>query len=437
MTGNVVVEGLGKAYKQYPTRWSRLLEWISPGKKSYHTLIWVIKGVSFNVVRGEAIGIIGINGAGKSTILKIIAGTTHPTTGSVLLNGSVAAILELGMGFHPDFTGRQNALMAAQLLGLSIERIRSLLPEIESFAEIGDYMDMPIRTYSSGMQVRLAFSVATAVRPDILIVDEALSVGDSYFQHKSFARIRDYKAAGTTILFVSHDLAAMRIICEKCVWIKSGLMELYGGSKDVIDAYETFVYKKEQDLEKIKVTDGILTIEEKLVKKNNKDQIDSSQESFVDLRKFEKDWGDGFATVDAISLTDSLEKPISWILGGEDVILRIRGSAIKPLSSVIVGFMVKDRLGQNLFGDNNYLFSRNDPVRMACNEQVEAKFSFAMPYLPSGLYSITVAIISGTQEDHKVHGWVDEAIFFESHNGLSLNGLVGIPMKKVEIKIFA
>ncbi len=189
--GTITITNVGKAYKQYPTRWSRLVEWLVPFSKPRHQLKWVLQEISFKVNPGEAVGIIGINGAGKSTLLKMITGTTQATTGSITITGRVAALLELGMGFHPDFTGRQNAYMAGQLLGMSVEEITSLMPEIEAFAEIGDYMDQPVRVYSSGMQMRVAFSVATVRRPDILIVDEALSVGDAYFQHKSFDRIRE------------------------------------------------------------------------------------------------------------------------------------------------------------------------------------------------------------------------------------------------------
>ncbi|MEN4100658.1 MAG: ATP-binding cassette domain-containing protein, partial [Anaerolineaceae bacterium] len=163
----ITVSHLGKAYKQYPNRWARLIEWIDPRGKPRHRLHWVLQDINFTVQPGEAVGIVGINGAGKSTLLKMITGTTQPTTGSVQINGRVAALLELGMGFHPDFTGRQNAVMAGQLLGLAVEEIAALMPEIEAFAEIGEYIDQPVRVYSSGMQMRLAFSVATARRPDV------------------------------------------------------------------------------------------------------------------------------------------------------------------------------------------------------------------------------------------------------------------------------
>ncbi|MEI6181414.1 MAG: ATP-binding cassette domain-containing protein, partial [Chloroflexales bacterium] len=180
------------------------------------------------------VGIVGINGAGKSTLLKMITGTTQPSAGSVHMTGRVAALLELGMGFHPDFTGRQNALMAGQLLGLSTHEIEQLMPEIEAFAEIGEYLDQPVRVYSSGMQMRLAFSVATARRPDILIVDEALSVGDAYFQHKSFERIRAYGKQGTTLLIVSHDKGSIQGICDRAILLDAGRLSMEGAPDAVM-----------------------------------------------------------------------------------------------------------------------------------------------------------------------------------------------------------
>jgi lipopolysaccharide transport system ATP-binding protein len=226
--GKITVSGLGKAYKQYSSRWSRLADWVFPRKANRYKLKWVIEDLNFSVESGEALGIIGINGAGKSTLLKMIVGTVQPSTGSIETSGKVAALLELGMGFHPDFTGRQNALMAGQLLGYSTEEMNRLMPEIESFAEIGDYIEKPVRIYSSGMQMRLAFSVATAHRPDVLIIDEALSVGDAYFQHKSFDRIREFRKLGTTLLIVSHDKGAIQSICDRAILLNAGQLAMEG-----------------------------------------------------------------------------------------------------------------------------------------------------------------------------------------------------------------
>ena len=241
--GSIVVRNLGKAYKHYPSRWGRLIEWLLPDQDNpLHTLKWVLQDVSFEIVAGESVGIVGVNGAGKSTLLKMITGTTQPTTGSVDVSGRVAALLELGMGFHPDFTGRQNAIMAGQLQGMSVEEIQLLMPEIEAFAGIGDYIDEPVRVYSSGMQVRLAFAVATAKRPDILIVDEALSVGDAAFQRKCFQRIESFRSAGTTLLFVSHDVETVKKLCDKAVFLRQGSVAGFGLAKQVCDEYEEFLF---------------------------------------------------------------------------------------------------------------------------------------------------------------------------------------------------
>ncbi|MBX7274334.1 ABC transporter ATP-binding protein [Stutzerimonas chloritidismutans] len=234
----ILVSNLGKAYKQYPSRWSRLLEWLTPGHRPRHSLKWVLREVNFTVHPGQAIGIIGDNGAGKSTLLKIITGTTKATTGKVKIRGRVAALLELGMGFHPDFTGRQNAYMAAQLSGLSKAEIEHLMPEIERFADVGFHFDEPVRTYSSGMQARVAFSVATSVSPDILIVDEALSVGDIGFQAKCMQRMSALLASGTTVLFVSHALNQIRQFCHKALYLSDGMVKAYGEADYVCDLYQ-------------------------------------------------------------------------------------------------------------------------------------------------------------------------------------------------------
>jgi lipopolysaccharide transport system ATP-binding protein len=253
----IAVTNLGKAYKQYPNRWSRLAEWVLPGKQTRHHLHWVLQDINFTVQPGEAVGIIGINGAGKSTLLKMITGTTQPTTGNVHITGRVAALLELGMGFHPDFTGRQNAFMAGQLLGYSLEEIAALMPEIEAFAEIGDYIDQPVRVYSSGMQVRLAFSVATAIRPDVLIIDEALSVGDRYFSMKSFARIQDYLEQGTTLLFVSHDATAIKALCDKALLLDKGKVTKWADPETVIDRYNGMILESSNKQTEQKATEVV------------------------------------------------------------------------------------------------------------------------------------------------------------------------------------
>jgi len=238
------VNGVGKCYAKYQGLSSRLLSWLGvPVKAKYE--YWANKDISFNVAHGQAIAIIGQNGAGKSTLLKMITGTVRPSTGSITLVGRISAMLELGLGFNPEFTGRQNAYMAGGLLGYSAKELEQLMLGIEEFAEIGEFFDQPLRVYSSGMQARLAFAVATAVRPDVLIVDEILSVGDSYFQHRSFDRIKKFKEQGTSIILVTHGLSDVRALCDHVILLDKGQILKQGQADEVIDFYNAFIAQKE------------------------------------------------------------------------------------------------------------------------------------------------------------------------------------------------
>lgn len=242
----VRVSGVSKSYRLYETAGDRLREMIFRRKR--HQEFLALDDVSFELPRGRALGIIGDNGAGKSTLLKIVAGTTRPTSGSVERRGVVASILELGMGFHPEFTGRENARMNAALLGLNGSMIRRRLPEIQAFSELGDFFDRPVRTYSSGMALRLAFSVATHADADVLIVDEALAVGDGYFQKKSVDRITDFHRKGGTLLFCSHALYYVALLCDEAIWLKNGAVAAKGPSLPVVRKYETFLQARQRAL---------------------------------------------------------------------------------------------------------------------------------------------------------------------------------------------
>ncbi|MDD3935649.1 ABC transporter ATP-binding protein [Rhodoferax sp.] len=385
--GTITVTNLGKAYKQYPNRWSRLAEWLLPGAKPRHNLKWVMQGVSFTVQPGEAVGIIGINGAGKSTLLKMITGTTQPTTGSVHMTGRVAALLELGMGFHPDFTGRQNAFMAGQLLGYSMEEIAHLMPEIEAFAEIGDYIDQPVRVYSSGMQMRLAFSVATAHRPDVLIVDEALSVGDAYFQHKSFDRIREFGKQGTTLLIVSHDKGAIQGICDRVILLNAGRLAMQGEPEAVMDYYNAMLadHQNQEVKQEVREDGKVQTIS-----------------------------GTGDATVTAIALVDSQNRPLEVVDVGQPVCLRITVQAHKSISRLVLGYGIKDRLGQVIYGTNTHL--KEQPLT---NVAAGDKFQFDIAFpanLGPGTYSVQTALVSNDSHLTNNYEWRDLALVFNVVN---------------------
>lgn len=379
--GTITVTNLGKAYKQYPTRWSRLVEWVIPQAKPRHSLKWVLQDISFKVNPGEAVGIIGINGAGKSTLLKMITGTTQPTTGSVNITGRVSALLELGMGFHPDFTGRQNAYMAGQLLGMSVEEITRLMPEIEDFAEIGDYMDQPVRAYSSGMQMRVAFSVATARRPDVLIVDEALSVGDSHFQHKSFDRIREFRKQGTTLLIVSHDVQAILSICDNAILLDSGRLAKQGDPEGVLDYYNAVIVQKDD----AKITQAI--------QEDGKIQTVS---------------GTGEAEIESALILNSDGKAVETVNVGETITLKVTARACVPLPELVLGYIIKDRLGQPIYGTNTYLLGM--PLKpIACNERVEYELKFPAN-LGIGSYAFTLALHNSGTPHAPNYAWKDRAI---------------------------
>ncbi len=382
--GQIVVTNIGKAYKRYRNRWSRLLEWFDPTGRPHHEAHWVLQGVSFSVAPGEAVGIVGNNGAGKSTLLKIITGTTQPTEGAVTVSGRVAALLELGMGFHPDFTGRQNVFMAGQLLGHSAETLEQCLPAIEAFAEIGDYIDQPVRTYSSGMQVRLAFSVATAVRPDVLIVDEALSVGDSFFQHKCMQRIRKFQEQGTTLLFVSHSPDAIRMFCQRGIMISAGSIAKIGDAATVMDYYrasqvlrmESFSGKQPELMESKSILD---TRDSKVILANK---------------------SAGVINVDIIANSNPVHS-------GDHISIRITVIFQESYYDPHIGFGIRNKMGVVIYEANTYTLKyKTRPV--SAGERLSATFSFPCRLIP-GTYEIMIGVADGGYD----HGSFEHALFFD------------------------
>lgn len=399
--GQIVVSNVGKAYKRYPSRWARLLEWLDPTDQPRHQAHWVLRGVSFEVAPGEAVGIIGNNGAGKSTLLKIITGTTQPTEGAVTVSGRVAALLELGMGFHPDFTGRQNVFMAGQLLGHSVATLEQSFPDIEAFAEIGDYIDQPVRTYSSGMQVRLAFSVATAIRPEILIVDEALSVGDSYFQHKSFARIREFRDQGTTLLFVSHSPGAVKTLCNRAILLDQGVMIRDGSPDGVLDYYNAIIAKQEAD-QKIREVES----------ETQKNMIRSGNQA---------------AVIEGVDMVLS-GRSARAVRVGEAVGFQVDIGIQRDLDELTVGILIRDRLGNDVFGTNTWHLgcSQKD---LRAGERWRLAFEFPELNLGVGNYSATFALHSGDAHVSDNYDWWNQALVFQvvPGNGFRAIGVSYLP----------
>jgi lipopolysaccharide transport system ATP-binding protein len=377
--GSLRVKNLSKAFRRYPKKSGRLLEWLGMGRR--HELKWILRDISFDVAPGEALGIIGINGAGKSTLLRLISGTSSPTAGEITVNGRIAALLELGMGFHPDFTGRQNVVLSAQLQGLDDASIAHHMAQIEQFAEIGDYIDQPVRAYSSGMQVRLAFSVATAVRPDILIVDEALAVGDTYFQHKSFDRIRRFREQGTTLLFVSHSPGTVKALCDRALLLDQGCLVQDGKPDMVLDFYNASIAARHADYE-------IRQLEEHRSTRS----------------------GSGEARIDRVELSVA-GQPTRAVLSGAPALIRIAGHCLRDIDNLTVGIAIRDQFGNDIFGTNTF---HHDASRdRLAGDRFVLDYLFPALQLGAGSYSITVALHSRDAHVTANFDWWDRALVFE------------------------
>ncbi|QTP58885.1 ABC transporter ATP-binding protein [Billgrantia antri] len=387
----MIVDNLGKAYRTYKTEWHRFGRWLGiPCQPSEEH--WVLRHLCFEIQPGEAIGIVGQNGAGKSTLLKMITGTLQPTEGSIQVNGRIAAILELGMGFNPELSGRENVFHAAGLMGFSTPQIQDAMPDIEAFAEIGEYFDQPVRTYSSGMQMRVAFAVATAYRPEILIVDEALSVGDSYFQHKSFNRIREFQEQGTTLMIVSHDRSAIQSLCDRAILLEQGRILKDGNPEEVFDYYNAIIAEKEQS-----------TVEVKPLS-NGKVQTSS---------------GSGEARVQDIGLYNSKGEKTDHVAVGEAVELRVKVKVFEDIDSLVLGYGVKDRLGQVMYGTNTWHMGK-----VIENPRSGDEYHFVIAFsanLGVGCYSVVTALHAEDVHLGVNYEWRDLSLIFNVVNSGKVN----------------
>jgi lipopolysaccharide transport system ATP-binding protein len=380
------VDNVGKAYYEFGSELARFARWIGyPAKPRREH--WVLRHVSLQLRAGESVGIIGQNGAGKSTLLKLVTGTTRPNEGGVALQGRVAALLELGLGFNAELTGRQNVRHVGGLMGLSAAAITSLMAEIEDFAEIGEYFDQPVRMYSSGMQMRVAFSVATAVRPDILIVDEALAVGDAYFVHKCFQRIRQFRDDGTTLMIVSHDPSAIQALCDRAILLDGGRLILDGPPQEVMDYYNAMVAQKENA---------------------------SVRTTSVDDGRIATESGTGEAVFQALQLRDEDGRAVEYVGVNQPVKLWARVRAAADIPRLVFGYMIRDRLGQPIFGTNTDYFG---PVvhDLRAGDVVDFEVSFDANLGP-GTYSLSVALSSTETHLVRNYQWRDLALVFTAAN---------------------
>lgn len=394
----ISIQDVSKVYKLYNKPSDRILEALNPFAKKRHRDFNALKNITLQIKKGETVGFIGKNGAGKSTILKVITGILTPTLGKVNVGGKISALLELGAGFNPEYTGIENIYLYGSMMGINKEGIDSKLQSILEFADIGDFIHQPVKSYSSGMFVRLAFACAVNVEPEILIIDEALSVGDIRFQQKCYRKIREFKEKGT-VLFVSHDLGAISNFCDRVVWFNEGEIYKDGLPEDIIDEYHAFMtYDTTLNDRKDHEDD-----ENKLLPQGN--SFSNRSQVFGEM---------GAEIVDAKFL-NQLGIENSFITGGEKVQLIVKIVAREDLIMPILGFVLKDRLGNSIVIVNTEI--ENMSIKsILMNNSYTFKWSFEFPLIRDGVYSLDLAIADGTYEQHVQHHWISDALLIDVRN---------------------
>lgn len=423
----ISLRGVSKNFHIYARPLDRLKQSLFRGRRTYYSEVRALEEVNFEVRRGETVGIVGRNGSGKSTLLQCICGTLTPSRGEIAVHGRVAALLELGAGFNPEFSGRENVYVNAALLGMERREVEARFSGIAAFADIGGFLDRPVKTYSSGMFLRLAFAVMAHVRADILVIDEALAVGDVFFVQKCMRFLQEFRKTGT-ILFVSHDTSAVLALCERALWLKNGRVEAEGCAKSVCERYLAGIYGNTAETSVKNETQQ--EVPETVVSDFS---AEDNPPAYAGLDR-DQGFGEGGVELVQVSLRDESGRMLSSIQGGEMVRVVVRARALRAMSQPIVGFMCKDRLGQFLFGDNTWeRYGEGFPVD--CGQVLEAVFAFRMPILAPGDYSMAVAVAEGTQEEHVQHVWVHDALAFKSHSSSLATGLVGIPDRETRLTV--
>ncbi len=393
----LAVNNLSRSFPHGGSQWIRFRHALAPGRVSAANDIHALRNVSFTVERGEAFGIVGANGSGKSTLLRIVAGILQPTSGSVEVNGRLSALLELGSGFSPEFTGRQNVYLNASILGLTQEETEARFATIESFAAIGDFIDRPIRTYSTGMVLRLAFAVVAHVDPEILIVDEALAVGDIAFRQRCMRRIHELRAGGTTILFVSHESSDVKALCERCVWLEGGAVRMLGEADAVIAAYLSETTRRER------VRDAA----------TQPARLSAAAPEIVTEVPGTHRYGNGGARIVGVQLTTAAGQPVAAWAARLGVVLRITFHVAAPLPVPIAGFLIRNAKGETIFGSNT--LRENYPMpSMQPGDVDTVDFHWTMPDLTPGRYFISVAISEGTLDEFGVCDYVEDAVALQA-----------------------
>jgi lipopolysaccharide transport system ATP-binding protein len=440
----ICVSRLDKHYKVYAEPRDRLRQLVESalrrlaGLKPRHCFreFHALTDVSFSIAKGESVGIIGRNGSGKSTLLQIICGTLSPGSGSIETHGRIAALLELGAGFHPEFSGRENIHLYAALLGLGKAEIVARFDSIVAFAGVEAFVDQPLKTYSSGMAMRIAFAVIAHVDADILVIDEALAVGDARFTQKCMRFLREFSRTGT-LLFVSHDCGAVKSLCSRVLWLENGRLLRDGQPKEVFDAYLQASYERpDSGIATVKAIDSRRTRPVAAGRHHGR-SVASHPPNELTVSGFAADtasFGDGRARITGVRFTDGDGVELSRLAGGETVTLVVEAVADEFIAAPIVGFLVRDRLGQTLFGEN--ACASQGALDDACEagDKLIARFVFCMPCLPPGSYAVTAGVANGSQQTHTIECWMHDALVFEGGEPLPAGGLVGLPMQTVSLE---
>jgi lipopolysaccharide transport system ATP-binding protein len=400
----IKVHQLSKRYRIYDSRWQKLRDALGWGAKKFHREFWALEDVTFDMEPGQTLGIIGQNGSGKSTLLQILAGIMFQTKGECVVNGKVSALLELGSGFNPEFTGRENVFMNGAILGLDSRQMEKRFDAVTAFAEIGSFIDQPVKTYSSGMFMRLAFAVAVNVDPDILLVDEALAVGDLIFQHRCMHRMKTLRNSGKTIVLVTHDLDAITKFCDRALLLDAGHILEDGKAEIVVQKYRALIFERER-------RHGNFENGGEAVNSSATRSLLTEMPITRTIPNVDHRFGSTEATVLGVELLDSNGNSTREIFGGQTAIIRISVQLNRDIEQPIIGYTLRDRMGIELSASNTSIIERYlPPVRKG--QIITSDFEIDFPLLSPGSYSISPAVAKGSVLMHDMCDWIDNALVF-------------------------
>lgn len=411
----ISIKSLTKKYKLYSNKQDRLKEAVSLTHKKYHREFWALNNITFDVNKGETVGIIGTNGSGKSTLLKIITGVLTPSEGQVDIRGRISALLELGTGFNQEYTGIENIYLNGRIMGYSKKEMEVRVPEIIKFADIGEFIDQPVKTYSSGMFARLAFAVAINVDPDILIVDEALSVGDLFFQNKCFRKFKELKKKGVTILFVSHDISSVRQMCSRVLWIEKGEQRIFDQSSLVCDMY--------MDAKR-------MIMNQNASENNNTHEIcmqkKESKRRYPRINNYNDRFDSNKVKIISVFFTDNDDGIVKVIEVDKQYCAHVVFNVFEDMDNIIVGFVLENDKGLPLFDINNYI-NQKETITAKSGQTIEIIYDFKLPRLLKGTYLVGAAVAQGTQESHKILTWLHSIFDLEIVNTGYNSSYIEIP----------